>query len=145
MNLDASCGWFCEFFDELSRRLCERLAGVEPDGEPWRRRDVIIVDAAQNFEAEWIEALGAALNPENPDSHFYLHSDPDARLFDVRGCFNFGDCVRIDTDESARITFSAAVFINGCGLSQRPVKSAIRSPRRRTRCRCPSITDRRNS
>lgn len=112
-----------EFFDELSRGLCERLAGVEPDGEPWRRWDVIIVDDAQNFEAEWIEALGAALNPENPDSHLYLLCDPEARLFDGRGCFDFGDCVRIDTDESARITFSAAVFINGFGLSHRPVKS----------------------
>lgn len=122
-----------EFFDELSRRLCERLAGVEPDGEPWRRWDVIIVDDAQNFESEWIEALGAALNPENPDSYLYLLCDPDARLL---------GSIRTNQPASRSRPPSSSTASASPSVLSSP---AIRSPRRRTRCRCPSITDRRNS
>ena len=82
------------FFEDIENQLCDKLA------TDWRTWDVIVVDDAQTFKADWIGALGQALSETGT---MYLLTDAQARLWDDRGDFVIDECVRVDVDVTVRI------------------------------------------
>ena len=102
------------FFEDIENQLCDKLA------TDWRTWDVIVVDDAQTFKADWIGALGQALSETGT---MYLLTDAQARLWDDRGDFVIDECVRVDVDVTVRIPQKLVEEMNMLHLTERPLVS----------------------
>lgn len=84
--------------------------------------DLLIIDEAQDFEPEWVTALG---NQLKSDGKLYLLEDDDQRLYE-RELFNVNDAVVLRCDDNFRSPKMICEIINAFGLPSRPIRS--RSP-----------------
>lgn len=83
------------------------------------RFDVLIIDEAQDFELEWIEALRVVLGNTGM---LYLLQDHEQRLYD-RPAFDCTHAVVVASQENYRSPRSVVQTINFFGLTQEPIQA----------------------
>lgn len=81
--------------------------------------DLLIIDEAQDFDFEWINALVLSVKS---DGAIYLLSDESQMLYD-RTAFELSDAVMIDCHENFRSPKRIVDVINALGLSSHPVQA----------------------
>ena len=81
--------------------------------------DLMIIDEAQDFDFEWINAL---VSNVKSDGTIYLLSDESQMLYD-RTSFELSDAVMIDCHENFRSPKRIVDVINALVLSSRPVQA----------------------
>ncbi len=103
-----------DVWETLNTLLCEDLRAGK------RQWDRVIIDDAQDFCFEWIEALTHALTPKGK---LYVLTDPYALTFDDREPVVFNESTRFVTRDTSRIPQRQAEEINGLGLTTEPIVS----------------------
>lgn len=102
-----------DIFQRAEQHYIDELKTAEP------RFDVLVLDEAQDFELEWVEALSGALKDTGM---LYLLQDHDQRLYD-RPVFDCTDAVVVESRENFRSPRSVVNTINLFGLTQKPVQA----------------------
>lgn len=103
-----------ERWQNLTDELCRML---ENGRREW---DTIVVDDAQDFKAEWIQALSGALSPTGT---MYILSDPRLTMHSDRGNFQIDEAVHLHTNVSQRIPISQIKDIRQLGLTTLPLET----------------------
>lgn len=98
-------------FAQAEQRYVEYLSAVEP------RLDVLIIDEAQDFELDWVEALTSLLNDTGM---LYLLQDQDQRLYD-RPVFDCTDAVVVESHENFRSPRAVVQTVNMLGLTNEAI------------------------
>lgn len=98
-------------FRQAEHHYIDYLSTVVPE------LDVLIIDEAQDFELEWVEAL---TNMLKESGMLYLLQDGEQRLYD-RPVFDCTDAVVIESQENFRSPRSVVKAINLFGLTRKPV------------------------
>ena len=96
-------------------QLAEQLAAATPRMTP--RWDLLIIDEAQDFEPEWVQAMTDLLKD---GGQAYLLGDQQQRIYRREG-FELGQAVRIHCMDNFRSPRKVVEAINLLGLSERPV------------------------
>ncbi len=98
-----------EYFDYCSEVL---MRALNAHRYAW---DVIIVDDAQSFKPEWVQALAQALTATG---RMYVLSDPYARVFDGRDEIEFDEdqTIFVHSDETLRVPQCQAEELRAFGL-----------------------------
>ncbi|MEO6985285.1 MAG: AAA family ATPase [Paralcaligenes sp.] len=91
--------------------------GFLNDANPWL--DVLIIDEAQDFELEWVEALTAALTSAGM---LYMLQDQNQRLYD-RPVFDCTDAVVVESNENFRSPRAVVQAINLFGLTSEKIRA----------------------
>jgi len=81
--------------------------------------DLLIIDEAQDFDFEWINALVSSVKS---DGAIYLLSDESQMLYD-RTTYELSDAVLIDCHENFRSSKRIVEVINALGLTPQPVQA----------------------
>ncbi|HIU84532.1 MAG TPA: NERD domain-containing protein [Candidatus Aphodousia gallistercoris] len=104
-----------DYFERVSEAFAQKLT------EGHYAIDCIILDDAQEFKPEYVQALGCALSAEGV---LYVLSDPN--LYG-KG-LEFAESVQVASNESARIPGNVAEVINALRLTREPVISTSPYP-----------------
>lgn len=81
--------------------------------------DLLIIDEAQDFDADWVASLCSRLKP---GGQLYVLEDRDQRLYQQRE-FEIGDAVTIDCRDNFRSPRMICDLINALALVSPPVRS----------------------
>lgn len=100
-----------EIFGQAVQSYIEYLSAVAPF------LDVLIMDEAQDFELEWVEALSSALKDSGM---LYLLQDQSQRLYD-RPVFDCTDAVVVESNENFRSPRAVVETINIFGLTRQKI------------------------
>lgn len=100
-----------DVFKQAEQHYVEYLSSAEP------QYDVLIIDEAQDFEVEWVDALTGVLKDSGM---MYLLQDQDQRLYD-RPVFDCTDAVVIQSYENFRSPRAVVQTINMFGLTDHAI------------------------
>ena len=102
------------------------MSAVAAQADSLSRWDVLVIDEAQDFEYEWLNAL---IQQVSEDATVYLMQDDDQRLY-PREPFELDGPVKITCDDNFRSPREVVAAIKAFGLSSRDIvaKSPVSQP-----------------